>query len=329
MDAPLRQEEGSASAARTLAYDRASGRLSGARFIDGLAVLALQAGSVAMAPFGHRGYRLGCKVVASAIGTGDIAVRLNSDAVLSVPFADGYWSRLLNRRYDYEAEIEVFLRGVSSVDYVLVDGGANFGYWSVLASSQPLGAHDALAIEASPANAARLELNARLNGGRFRCVHAATGGASGRYVRITGDRHEAFGTASAGAGEHGAVRTVSLDGLMAEGAIDAARPVVVKLDVEGVEIEALRGAQDLSRRDAVFICEEHGADRDHLVSRNLLGATPLRLYVFDVAAAGFVRMTDVSVLDRVKRHAWVGYNVFATASPFWQEKLESLGGGRS
>lgn len=314
MDASLRNE-GPASAGRTLAYDRESGRLSGARLVERLAVIALQAGSAATARFGHRGYRLGCKVVSSAVAPGDIAIRLNSDAVFSIPFADGYWSRLLNRRYVYEAEIEAFLRGVSDVDYVFVDGGANFGYWSVLASSKTFGAHDALAIEASAPNVSRLGLNARLNGGRFRCIHAAIGGASGGFVRITGDRD--------------AVRTVSLDGLMTEGAIDPARPVVVKLDVEGVEIEALQGAERLSAGDTLFICEEHGADRQHLVSRHLMGATPLRLYVFDAAASAFVPVRDLSVLDCIKRHAWVGYNVFATASPFWKERLERLGGGRA
>lgn len=322
MDASPRNE-GPASAGRTLAYDRETGRLSGARLVERLAVAALQAGSAATARFGHRGYRLGCNVVSSAVAPGDIAIRLNSDAVFSMPFADGYWSRLLNRRYVYEAEIETFLRGVSDVDYVFVDGGANFGYWSVLASSRPFGAHDALAIEASAPNVSRLEFNSRLNGCRFRCIHAAIGGAPGGFVRITGDRHEAFGTARAG--DPDAVRTVSLDGLMTEGAIEPARPVVVKLDVEGVEIEALRGAELLSAGDAVFICEEHGADRRHLVSRHLMSKTSLRLYVFDAATASFVRLRDLFVLDRIKRHAWVGYNVFATASPFWKEKLERIG----
>ncbi|WP_441277198.1 FkbM family methyltransferase [Tardiphaga sp. 172_B4_N1_3] len=328
MDASL-GHEGPASAGRTLAYDRGTGRLSGAGLVRRLAVLALQAGSTATAPFGHRGYRLGCKVVSSAFAPGEIVVRLNTDAVFSVPFADGYWSRLLNRRYDYEEEIEAFLQVASDVDYVFVDGGANFGYWSVLASSKPFGAHDALAIEASALNMSRLELNSRLNGNRFRCIHAAIGGASGGYVRITGDRHEVFGTARAGADEHCAVRTVSLDGLMAEGGIDVSRPIVVKLDVEGVEIEALQGGESLLARDAIFICEEHGADRKHSVSRYLMDAMSLRLYVFDAAASGFVRVRNLSVLDRIKRYAWVGYNVFATASPLWGEKLERIRGGRS
>ncbi|QDM20580.1 FkbM family methyltransferase [Tardiphaga sp. vice352] len=328
MEAALGQEA-TAPMGSSLAYDRGNGRLSGARLAQKLAVLALQAGSAVTQPFGHRGYRLGCRIVASAFAARDIVVRLNSDALFSVPFADGYWSRLLNRRYDYEEEIEAFLKGASDIDYVFVDCGANFGYWSVIASSAPFGSHHALAIEASSANAARLELNARLNGDRFRCIHAAVGGTSGGYVRITGARHEAFGTASIGAREEGAVRTVSLDALMTEGAIDITRAVVVKLDVEGVEIEALQGAENLLAGDAVFICEEHGADREHRVSRHLMGATSLRLYVFDVATSRFVRVQDLSVLDRIKRHAWVGYNVFATASALWAERLERIGGGPS
>ncbi|WP_291613894.1 hypothetical protein [Bradyrhizobium sp.] len=48
-----------------MTFDRANGRLDGATVLDCAALLALQAGSAATAPFGHRGYRLGCRIVAS------------------------------------------------------------------------------------------------------------------------------------------------------------------------------------------------------------------------------------------------------------------------
>ena len=41
----------------------------------------------------------------------------------------------------YEPEIDAFLRAVADVDYMLVDGGANFGLWSVLASSRVITAN--------------------------------------------------------------------------------------------------------------------------------------------------------------------------------------------
>jgi len=311
-----------------LVFDRRTDRLEGASATERMAFAVLRLGSVLTMPFGHRGYRLGCAVVAGGMQPRDIAIRLNDDAVFSIPFGDGYWSRLLNPGYDYEDEIELLLRGAAAVDYTFVDGGANFGYWSVVASSAPFGSKDALAIEAAPVNAQRLGLNNVLNGGRFRCLHAAIGRNDG-VVRITGERHEALATEPAA--EHGpdTVRRVSLDGLAAAGQIDAGRPVIVKLDVEGVEIDAIEGARGLAARDCLFVCEEHGNDPFHSLSRHLMGRTPLRIYAFDPATGYFVRVDDLAVLDRLKRHPWVGYNVFATASPLWEEVIRGTSRGAS
>lgn len=307
----------------SLVYDRGSGELTGARLAERAAVLALQAGSALTRQFGHRGYRLGCNLVSTTIVERDIVVRLNPDAHFAIPLADGYWSRLLNRRYDYEEEIEAFLRSVADVRYSFIDCGANFGYWSVLASSQPFGRQVALAIEASPKNMVRLRANARLNGNRFRCMNAAIGAREGGFARITGQRHEAFGTALLDSREQDAIGVVSLDSLVSDGAIDASSPTVIKLDVEGVEIEALKGAVDLLAADTVAICEDHGSDRSHGVTRYLCNATPLTVYVFDPSVSRFVLVDDLKVLDRVKRHRWVGYNVFATSSVLWHERLLS------
>lgn len=315
------QQFGLAVADPTLAYDRESGELIGAGLIDRIAVLALQAGSALTRPFGHRGYGLGCKVVSAAVADRDIVIRLNADAAFAIPFCDGYWSRLLNGRYDYEEEIEAFLRSAADLKYVLVDCGANFGYWSVLATSKPFGAQTALAIEASPNNAKRLEFNARLNGDRFRCLNAAIGSRVGGFARVTGSKHEALATYALAHVEQGAVKIVSLDSLVADGLIDPSVPTVIKLDVEGVEIEAIKGAARLLTGDSIIICEEHGSDRDHLVSRYLTTATSLRLWIFDPGIARFVRVDNMAVLDRAKRHAWVGYNVFATSSALWEDRL--------
>lgn len=300
---------------QALTFDRRSGRLHGASALDRAAVLALQAGSIATQPYGHRGYGLGCRLVALLAEKRDIVVRLNEDAIFAIPFCDSYWSRLLNRRYDYEEEIEVFLRTAAPSRYFFVDCGANFGYWSVLASSRPFGAQGALAIEASGANARRLGRNADLNGNRFHCLNAAVASETGGFARITGERHEKFGTVQVARSEPDCVGTVSLDGLVETGLIDASLPVVVKLDVEGVEIEALNGARSLLAGECLVICEEHGSDRTHGVSRHLMNETPLKLYTFDPSGCRFIELAELGALDRIKTHAWVGYNVFATSSP--------------
>ncbi|WP_205757016.1 hypothetical protein, partial [Lactobacillus crispatus] len=113
------------------------------------------------------------------------------------------------------------------------------------------------------------------------------------------------------------------DSLVAEGLIDVSLPVVVKLDVEGVEIEALNGVGGLMRRDCVVICEEHGSDRTHGISRHLIEEMSLSVFVFDPDLGRFARLDGVETLDRIKKHAWVGYNVFATSSAVWKERLLS------
>ncbi|WP_291613896.1 FkbM family methyltransferase [Bradyrhizobium sp.] len=204
-------------------------------------------------------------------------MRLNDDAAFAIPFCDGYWSRLLNRRYHYEAEIEVFLRSAARDRFFFVDCGANFGYWSVLASSRPFGSQSALAIEASSANAQRLTRNSDLNGNRFRCLNAAVCGENGGFARVVGGRHEKLGTIALAQSEPDCVDTVSLDGLAESGLIDSTIPVVVKLDVEGVEIEALKGGRGLLVGNCLVVCEEHGADRTHAVSRHIANETAMKL----------------------------------------------------
>ena len=297
--------------------------LTGSSVIDRIAVLALQAGSVLTRPYGHRGYRLGCNLVAAAVAKRDVIVRLNEDAAFAFPFCDGYWSRMLNPRYDYEEEIEAFLRNAADLRYSFIDCGANFGYWSVLASSRPFGRQQTLAIEASSENAKRLRTNALLNSDRFRWLNAAIGGKAGGFARITGARHEAMETLALTQNEPDAVPIVSLDSLAAEGLIDATMPVVIKLDVEGVEIEALTGAEGLMQRDCVVICEEHGLDRTHGITRHLINELSLSVFVFDPDRGRFSRLECMETLDRIKKHTWVGYNVFATSSALWEERLLS------
>ena len=129
-------------------FDRATGRLDGATGPERCAALAFAAGAKVSAPMHYRGFSIGCRIVNTMIDRREIVVLLNDDARFAFPFGDGYWSLLLDRGFVYEGEIERFLRSIADVDYGFVDGGANFGYWSVLASSRPFGGHPVISIEA-------------------------------------------------------------------------------------------------------------------------------------------------------------------------------------
>jgi FkbM family methyltransferase len=316
-----------------LAFDRTAGRLTNATLAERAAVLALRAGAAASRAFSHHGYWVGCRLVAACLRTRrDIIVRLNADAHFAFPLADGYWSLLIDPHWLYEEEIEQFLLSAAGVDYTFVDCGANFGYWSVLVSSAPYGRHASLAIEASARNAALLKRNADLNGGRFTVLHAAIAAHSGHGF-VHGARHEQLHVTATDATHDGEpVETVSLDDLLARGHLSPSQRSVVKLDVEGAEIDSLRGARELLSGDTIVICEEHGADRSHTVSRFILNETQCRLFVLDPARGRFERCTDLSVLDRIKTNRAKGYNVFATASAFWEDHIlhaASVEAGRS
>lgn len=304
-------------------FDRITGALTGTTFFESAAVLALRAGSKMTAPFGHCGHSVGCKAVSYIAPDRDILMRLDEDALFSIPFADRYWSRLLNKQHSYEEEIELFLKSVADLEYSFLDCGANFGYWSVLVTSAAFGRQRAIAVEASPANAARLTANAGLNGNRFVCINAAVGSQAAGFVRIAGHKHEALSTVALERWEDGAVCVLSLDSLVRDQGIGPELPVVVKLDVEGVEIDAIKGAGRLASGKSVFICEEHGSDHDHLTTRYLMSQTPMEVYIYDPPAKRFLRIRELSALDRIKRFPWVGYNIFATASSFWEERLIS------
>src|SRR3954465_14102759 len=135
-----------------LQFDRASGVLKGANPWERVAALALAAGSKVASNFSHRGYNGCANLLRKTLPERDIAIRLNPDAVFEFPYGDGYWSKLLNRTFSYEDELEMLFRDSVDVDYTLLDCGANYGYWSVLVSSAPYGAHKAIAIEPSSQN---------------------------------------------------------------------------------------------------------------------------------------------------------------------------------
>ncbi|WP_257165728.1 FkbM family methyltransferase [Bradyrhizobium sp. SRS-191] len=303
-------------------FDRASGALEGANLWERTAALALSTGSKISSHFSHRGYNRCANLLRLALPERNLAVKLNPDAVFEFPYGDGYWSKLLNRDYTYEDELELLFLGAVDVDYTFIDGGANYGYWSVLVSSAPYGAHKVIAIEPSAANFAKLANNADINGGRFEVMKYAIGESRGTAV-LTGTKHEAFSIAG-GSDDGEQVPVMALDDLIDDGKVAASGKYLIKLDVEGVEIEAIKGGARLLATDSMILCEEHGQDRNHTVSRYILDQTPMQLMVYDPESRRFETVTELSILDRIKVSAHVGYNVFGTASAFWQNRVAAL-----
>ena len=157
-------------------------------------------------------------------------------------------------------------------------------------------------------------------------MHRAVGAKAGT-ARLAGTKHESLSIAGDANQPGEEVTVIALDDLVDQTVITAHGRYVIKLDVEGVEIEALNGAARLLQSDCVVICEEHGGDRNHTISRHILDRTNLKLFCFDPDTGHFEHLRDVAPLDRIKKARNIGYNVFATASPFWEQRLRAASAG--
>lgn len=309
-------------------FNRTTGEMTGATAWERTIGFALLAGSKIGAHIYHRGYNTAANTLKKLLPERDINVMLNPDAAFSFPYGDGYWSKLLNRTFLYEEELEMLLLDSRDVDYTFVDCGANYGYWSVMVSSKRFGSHKSIAIEPSSRNFPRLAHNARINGNRFEPINAAIGSARGTAT-LSGNRHEAFSIAG-GAGAQGeTVPVVALDNLIDDGKVPATGKYLIKLDVEGVEIEAMKGGARLAQTDTVFICEEHGNDPTHAVTRYIVEETPMKAIIHDPAADKFEEVKDLAILDRIKTLSHIGYNVFATSSAFWEQRIYGMNSGNA
>ncbi len=151
-------------------------------------------------------------------------------------------------------------------------------------------------------------------------------GAQAGTARLSGSKHEAM-TIVGDAQDGEDVAVMTLDSLIGA-PLDPSRRHVIKLDVEGVEIAALRGGVRLLESDCVLICEDHGNDRNHTISRHILEHTPLKLFCFDPATRRFEHLENLSSLDRIKTSTNWGYNILATRSTYWRARIDAIDADR-
>lgn len=190
----------------------------------------------------------------AGIGRGSVSrVSLPSGRQINFPSVDPYWAPYLWGRRTYEPDVEAIFRGLGKIPgKLLVDGGANIGYWTVQLSDAQYGFERFIAIEANPALIPLLKENVEQNEIDCEVVHAAIAAEPGLTVYI-GGLHD---HASAAIGQSGiAVTTASLDALVPAG-VGLGRMVVIKLDIEGSEVAAFDGARRLIREGALFIYED-------------------------------------------------------------------------
>ena len=154
---------------------------------------------------------------------------------------------------------------------VFFDVGANVGFYTLLAARAVGPTGRVVAFEPHPQNVQALERNVQLNGlENVLIVPKAASRAAGHASLEVRNRATArLGT------QHGLeVETVALDDIVS--AHPELRPDVVKIDVEGHELDVLAGfRRTLEQAAPILLCEMHGHSAEFVTATSRLGYTCL------------------------------------------------------
>ncbi len=266
-----------------------------------------------LSPFGYRGYWQAAQLLGALADKGQrCVIQLGQGDCMSVHVRDQYWSRLLAPGFRYEPDIWRILAAIGfGPKSGFLDCGANYGYWSIIASGRNFSCPHVVAVEASAATFAELSRNRVLNGDRFVAIHRALFSESGRqlFLESSQDHHSAASFSLVPS--RGGVLTSSVDDLVAEHFGLELDVLCVKLDVEGVEIEAFEGATETQSRNALFMYEDHGNDPTARVTRYVLEKGLAVYFVTDDLT--IVPVPDLEAARRLKVRDMIGYNFFAAA----------------
>ncbi|MEM7067645.1 MAG: FkbM family methyltransferase [Pseudomonadota bacterium] len=308
-------------------FDRVTNRVSAPSWPSLLQVKLLQWSHKLLKPLKYLG-------VSRIHGLINRIVNLDSSTVVRegkfefrFPSNDYYWNRLLDNNFEYEIEIDQFLNQYSSLPFVFLDLGANFGYWTSRLSAGLYGEHKVIAVEASKSCFGILQQNVRGEGNEVSLHHKAIDDESGKELTLYGERHAGFSIDSTwyGASDEvaGKVESICIDDLVELEQVDANNtPIIVKLDVEGVEMRALQGAANVVSGLSAFIIEDaekQGISDAVLFAKEKLG---LDFFYLENKTIREVSLDDIMKIKRTGNTLQgIGLNLIATKSDYWKEKL--------
>jgi len=303
-------------------YNFPEGTFSYANWREKVGLSLMQTCAKATAFMDYKGLSLAVKTLRTCLPSERyLETETYPDVHFSFPYGDAYWSVLLNENKHYTPDVEDFLLSVQNEDYAFIDCGANYGYMSALVTSKTFGSKPAIAIEPHPDTFKILKKNAEINENRFDLINKAVFSKSGEWVQMDDAKHEARSILHGEESEtrSGNVETLALDDLLGWVSEQNCENTILKLDVEGVEIQAMMGAKILSENRLLVLFEDHGSDKTNEVSTYFI--KELGMQVFAWIDGGLKEMTTPEEFTAHKRFSHTGYDFIATKSPEWLKAL--------
>ena len=241
-----------------------------------------------------------------------IKIKLNSDTYFSFFLKDPYYNRLIYPKFKYEPEIEFLLKKLKDIDFLFLDAGANYGYWSLLVSSKKFNKKKAIALEPLKSNYNFLHKNRLDNLNRFKTLNLGVGEKK-KHTKI----YYSNQTSNVGASIYKdnnkklfsqKIKIDKIDNILSK---IKKKNFVIKIDIEGNEINAINGAKKTLKKNCLIIYEDHASDKFHLNSKYFLKEN-FSIFSFDGKKIYQIRKIDE--LNDIKKIKHKGYNFIATRS---------------
>jgi len=248
-----------------------------------------------------------------------IKIKLNSDTYFSFLLKDPYYNRLIYPKFKYEPEIEFLLKKLKDIDFLFLDAGANYGYWSLLVSSKKFNKKKAIALEPLKSNYNFLHKNRLDNLNRFKTLNLGVGEKK-KHTKI----YYSNQTSNVGASIYKdnnkklfsqKIKIDKIDNILSK---IKKKNFVIKIDIEGNEINAINGAKKTLKKNCLIIYEDHASDKFHLNSKYFLKEN-FSIFSFDGKKIYQIRKIDE--LNDIKKIKHKGYNFIATRSLLFKKNL--------
>jgi len=248
-----------------------------------------------------------------------IKIKLNSDTYFSFLLKDPYYNRLIYPKFEYEPEIEFLLKKLRDIDFLFVDAGANYGYWSLLVSSKKFNKKKAIALEPLKSNYNFLCINRLNNKNRFETLNLGVGEKK-KYTKIYyKDQNSNVGASIYKDNNKKLIsekiKIDKIDNILSN---RKEKNLIIKLDVEGSEIKALSGSKNILKKNCLIIYEDHGQDKRHSNTAYLLKKN---YSIYFCNKSKILNIQNIIELNKIKKQKNVGYNFVATKSDIFKKKL--------